>query len=110
MLQVLGFLDVIKSYVTPDGLNFHVGGYCGTGKLTPPPPQEGAGAPPAALMYILCDVPVHGAHQAPNADLLLPQVLRPLPHEFTPGWLVTTDEQCAQAAEQAPLWNDWVVL
>ena len=60
-------------------------------------------------MYIIPDVLVDRAHQAPNADLPWPEPLCPRPRVPTTVCLVTTDEQCAQAAEQTPLWNVWVV-
>ena len=49
-----------------------------------------------------------GKHQAPNADVAWPEPLRPRPHAPTPAWLVTTDDQCAWALEQAQLRTEWV--
>ena len=95
--------------VTPDGLPLHVGGYRRQCNLSPPT-QGVAYHPPAALMYILRDVLVDGKHQAPNADVAWPEPLRARPHTLTPVWLVTTEDQCAQAAEQAQLWAEWVIV
>ena len=61
-------------------------------------------------MYILRAVLVEGAHQAPKADVAWSECLRLRPNASTPVWQSTTDEQCAQAAEQAPLWNELVVV
>ena len=61
-------------------------------------------------MCILREVLVDGEHQAPNADVAWPEPLRPQPHAPTLVWLVTTDGQCAQPAEQAQLWAEWVVV
>ena len=36
--------------------------------------------------------------------------LRPQPHAPTPVSLLTTDDQCAQAAEQAQLRAKWVIV
>ena len=95
--------------VTPDGLHLHVGGYCRRGSLSPP--MRGAAYhPPTALMYILHDVLAESEHQEPNADVALPEPLRPRPHPPTPVWLVTTDDQCTRAAEQAQLQTKWVVV
>ena len=93
----------------PDSPHLHVEGYRCQGNL-PPPTQGAAYHPPAALMYILREVRVDGEHQATNADLAWPEPLRPRPHAQTPVWLVTTDHQCAQAAEQAQLLPEWVVV
>ena len=49
-------------------------------------------------------------HQAPNADVAWPQPLRPRPHAPTLVWPVTTDDQCAQATEQAQLQTKWVIV
>ena len=95
--------------VTPDCLHLHAGGYRRKGD--PAPPTRGvAYQPPAALMYILQDVLVDGKHRVPNADVAWPEPLHPRPHALTPVWLVTTDDQCARAAEQAQLSNEWVVV
>ena len=95
--------------VTPDSLHLQVGGYGGHGNLSPPT-QGAASHPPAALMYILRDVLVDGKHQAPSADVAWPEPLRPRRHAGTPVWLVTTDDQCTRAAEQAQLWAEWVLV
>ena len=95
--------------MTSDGLHLHVGGYRRQGDLSPSP-QGPAYHQPAALMYILCDVWVDGEQQAPNADVAWPEPLRPQTHAPTPVWLVTTDNQCAQAAEQAQRWAKWVMV
>ena len=39
-----------------------------------------------------------------------PEALRPRPHAPTPVWLVTTDDQCTRAAEQAQLQAEWVLV
>ena len=39
-----------------------------------------------------------------------PEPLRPQPHAPTPVWLVTTDDQCARATEQAQLQAEWVIV
>ena len=57
-------------WVTPDGLHHHVGGNLSS------PTQAAAYSPPAALMYILRDVLVVSEHQAPNADVAWPELLR----------------------------------
>ena len=61
-------------------------------------------------MYILRDVLADGEYQAPNADVAWFNFLRPRPHAPTLVWLVTTGDQCAQAAEQAELCAELVVL
>ena len=95
--------------VTPDGRHLHVGGYRRRGG--PSPPKRGAAYhPPAALMYILRDVLAESEHQEPNADVAWPEPLRPRPHAPTPLWLVTTDDQCAQATGQAQLRAEWVIV
>ena len=91
------------SRVTQNGLPIPVGGYRRKGDLSPPT-QGAAYHPPAVLMCILHNVLVDGEHQAPNADMAWLEALRQQPHTPTPVWLVTTDVQCAQAAEQAQLW------
>ena len=88
--------------VTPDGLHLHVGGYRRGGSISPPT-QGAAYHPPAALLYVLRDVLAEGEHQEPNADVAWPEPLCPRPHAPTPVWLVTTDDQCTRAAEQAQL-------
>ena len=95
--------------VTADGLHLYVRGYRRKGNLSPPM-QGAAYHPPIALMYILRDVQVDGEHRAPNADVVWPEPLRPQPNAPTLGWLSTTDDQCAQAAEQPQLWSEWVVV
>ena len=95
--------------VTPDGLHLHVGGYRRRGGLSPPT-RGAAYHPPAALMYILCDVLAESEHQEPNADLAWPEPLRPRPHAPTLLWLVTTDDQCTQATGQAQLRAEWVIV
>ena len=94
---------------TPDGLHLHVGGYCRQGSLSPPT-QGAAYHPLAALLYILRDVLADGDHQEPNADVAWPQPLCPRPHVPTPIWLVTTDNQCTRATEQAQLRAEWVIV
>ena len=66
--------------------------------------------PPAALLYIVCEVLADGEHQAPNADVAWPKPLRPRPHAPTPVWLVTTDDQCTRATEQAQLRTEWLIV
>ena len=61
-------------------------------------------------MYIMRDVLVAGEHQAPNADVAWPKPLRPRPHAPMPVGLGTTDGQCTQAAEQAQLQVEWVIV
>ena len=95
--------------VTPDGLHLHVWGYRRRGSLFPPM-QGAADYPPAALLYILPDVHADSEHQKPNADVAWPEPLCPRPHAPTPVWLVTTDDQCARAMEQAQLQVEWVIV
>ena len=95
--------------VTPEGLHFQVGGYRRKGNLCPPT-QGAVYHLPAAHMYILRDVLVDGEHRAPHADVASPEPLRPRPQARTPVWLVTTDEQCVQAAECAKLSAKWGVV
>ena len=95
--------------VTPDGLHLHVGGYGRRGGLSPPT-RGAAYHPPAVLMYILRDVLAQSEHREPNADVAWPEPLRPRSHAPTPVWLVTTDDQCTRAAEQAQLQAEWVVV
>ena len=95
--------------VTPDGLHPHVGGYRRQGSLSPPT-RGAAYHPPAALMYILHDVLAESEHQEPNADVAWPKPLRPRPHAPTPVWLVTTDDQCTRATEQAQLQTEWGIV
>ena len=52
-------------------------------------------------MYILHYVLADSENQAPNADVAWPKPLRPNPHEPTPVLLVTRDNECGRAAEQA---------
>ena len=59
---------------------------------------------------ILCDVLPDAEHQEPNADVALPDPLCPQPHAPTPVWLVTTDDQCTRATEQAQLQTEWVIV
>ena len=92
-----------------DGLHLHVGGHRRRGGLSPPT-RGAAYHPPAALMYILRDVLAESEHQEPNADVAWPEPLRPRPHAPTPLWLVTTDDQCTQAAGQAQLRAEWVIV
>ena len=61
-------------------------------------------------MYILRDVLVDGENQAPNADMAWPEPLRPRSLAPTPVWLVTTDDHCARATEQAQLRTKWVIV
>ena len=95
--------------VTRDVLYLHVGGYRRLGSLSPPT-QGAAYHQPGALMYILRDVLADGKHQAPNADVARLEPLRPQPHAPKPVWLVTTDDQCARAMEQAQLRTEWVIV
>ena len=62
------------------------------------------------LLYILCDVVADREHQATNADVAWPEPLRPRPHAPTPVWLVTTDDKCPRAIEQAQLRTEWVMV
>ena len=94
--------------VTLDGLHLQVGGYRCQGSLSPPT-LGAAYHPPAAPLYIIRDVLADGEHQAPNADVAWPEPLRPRPHAAPPVWLVTTDDQCARATEQAQLRTEWVI-
>ena len=84
----------------PDGLQFHVGGYRRQGNLSPKT-QGAAYHQPVTLMYIPRDVLVDGEHQAPYADVAWIEPLRQQRHAPTSVLLVTTDDHCAQAAEQA---------
>ena len=86
--------------VTPGGLHLHVGGYRRRGSLSLPT-QGAAYQPPAALLYILRDVLAEGEHQEPHADVAWPEPLCPRPHAPALVWLVTTDNQCTRATEQA---------
>ena len=95
--------------VTPDGLYPHVGGYRRQGSLSSPR-QGAAYHPPASLLYILRDVTADGEHQEPNADVAWPEPLCPRPHAPMPVWLVTTDDQCTRATEQAQLQAEWVIV
>ena len=95
--------------VTPDGLHLHVGGYRRRGSLSPPT-QGAAYHPPAVLLYILRDVLAEHEHQEPNADVASPEPLCPRPHAPTPVWLVTMDDQCTRATEQAQLKAEWVIV
>ena len=95
--------------MTLDGLHLHVGGYRRQGSQSPPTPGA-AYHPPAALLYILRDVVADGEHQQPNADVAWPKPLCPRPHAPTPVWLVTTDDQCTRATEQAQLQAEWVIV
>ena len=95
--------------MTPDGLHLHVGGYCREGGLSAPK-QGAAYHPPAALMYILHDVLAKSEHREPNADVAWPEPLRPRPNAPTPVWLVTTDDQCTQAAGQAQPQADRIIV
>ena len=61
-------------------------------------------------MYILQDVLAESEHREPNADVAWPEPLRPGPHATTPVWLVTTDDQCIRAGEQAQLQTEWLVV
>ena len=95
--------------VTSDGLHLHVAGYRHQGSLSATT-QGAAYRPLAALLYILRNVLAEGEHQAPNADVAWPEPLHPWPHARTPVWLVTTDNQCARATEQARLQAEWVIV
>ena len=95
--------------VTPDGLHLQVRGYRRQGSLSPPT-QGAAYHPLAALVYILRDVLAEGEHQEPNVDVAWPEPLCPRPHAPTLVWLVTTDEKCTRAAEQAQLQTEWVIV
>ena len=95
--------------VTSEGLHLHVGGYRRRGSLSPPS-QGAAYHPPVALLYNLRDVLANGEHQEPIADVAWPEPLCPRPRAPTPVWLVTTDDQCARATEQAQLRAEWVIV
>ena len=95
--------------VTLDGLHLHVGGYRSRGSLSPPT-QGAIYHPPAALLYILRDVLPDSEYQEPNADVAWPEPRCPRPDSPTPIWLVTTDDQCARATEQAHLQAEWVIV
>ena len=95
--------------VTPDGLHLHVGGYRRRGSLSPPT-QGTPNHPPAALLYILRNVLADGEQQEPNADVAWPEPLCPQPQVWTPVWLVTTDDQCTRAMEQAQLQTEWLIV
>ena len=76
-----------------------------------PIPHKGAAYhQPTALLYILRGVLAEGGYQAPNRDVAWPEPLRPRPHGPTPVWLVTTEDQCARATEQAQLQTEWVIV
>ena len=49
-------------------------------------------------------------HKAPNADVAAAEPLRPQRHGPTLVWLVTTDNQCARATEQAQLRTWWDIV
>ena len=95
--------------VTSDGLHLHVGGYRRQGSLSPPM-QGAAYHPLAALLYILREVLADSEHQEPRADVAWPEHLRLRPHAPTPVLLVTADDQCARATEQAQLRAEWVIV
>ena len=95
--------------VTSDDLHLQVGGYRCQGSLSPPT-QGAAYHQLPALLYILRDALADSEHQKLNADVAWPQPLRPRPHAPTPVWLVTTDDECARATEQAQLRAKWVIL
>ena len=61
-------------------------------------------------MYILHDVLAESEHREPNADVAWPEPLPPRLGAPTPVWLVTTDDQCTRAAEQAQLQAELVVV
>ena len=42
--------------------------------------------------------------------MVSPEPLCPRPHAPTLVWLVTTDDQCARATEQAQLQAEWVIV
>ena len=65
---------------------------------------------PAGRMYILRDVLVNSEHRAPNAEEAYPEPLRRQPPPLKPMWLVTRDNRCGQAAKQAQLWTESVVV
>ena len=95
--------------VTLDGLHLHVGGYRRRGSLSSPT-QGAAYDSPTTPLFILGDVLADGEHQEPNADVAWPEPLCPRPHAPTPVWLVTTEDQCTRATEQAPLQDEWVMV
>ena len=95
--------------VAPGGLHHRVGGYRRRGNLSPPT-QGAAYHPPAALLYIFRNVLAEGEYQEANADVAWPEPLCPRPHAPTPVWLVTTDDQCTRAKEQAQLQTKWVIM
>ena len=97
------------SLITPDGLHLHLGGHCRKGDLSAS--HAGGGVPPAGCPHVhppRCD----GQWRTPGAQRGrgVPEPLRPRPHAPTPVWLVTSDNQCTQAAEQPQLWAQWVVV
>ena len=94
--------------LTPNGLHLNVGGFpC---KGDPTPPQKGLHPTRRRPYFTFSATLVDGVHQEPNADVTWPESMRAQPQAPMPVWLVTTDEHCAQAAEQSLLWNGWVVL
>ena len=95
--------------VTPGGLHLHLGGYGRRDSLSPPT-QGAAYNPPMALLYILRDVLADGEHQESNADVAWPEPLCSRPHAPTRIWIMTTDDQCAGAAEQAQPQAEWVIV
>ena len=64
----------------------------------------------ALIKDIFLDVLAESEHREPNADVAWPEPLRPRPSAPMPVWLVTTDDQCTRAAEQAQLQAEWVVV
>ena len=61
-------------------------------------------------MYILHDVLAESVHREPNPDVAWPEPLCPRPHAPTPVWLVTKDNECTQAAGQAQLQAELVIV
>ena len=86
--------------MTLNGVQLQVGGYRRTG-VPAPPTGEVAHHAQSVLMHLLRDVLADGEHQAPNADVAWAEPLRATPQKPTPVSLMTTDGQCAPAAEEA---------
>ena len=95
--------------VTPDGLHLHIGGYRRRGGLSPIT-RRAAYHPPASLMYIFQDILAESEYREPNADVAWPEPLRLRPDAPTLVWLVTTDDQCTRAVQQAQLQAEWVMV
>ena len=61
-------------------------------------------------MDIIHDVLAESEHREPNANVAWPEPLRPRPDAPMPVWLVTTDDHSTQAAGQAQLQAEWVIV